>query len=98
MKDDPKKLIDLEQKRLMEEIEGLTPGSEEYLNATKALKTLSESKTEETKSKISPKVIVEGGIKLLVGLGLLVISSTHILDDKIERISDRMTPKDRDRF
>lgn len=95
MKDVTINAISDEELRINAEMSTMNPGSEEYLNAARAMKTLAETKTEEKKSKISVKVIVEGGIKILAGLGLIFLSSSHILDDKIERISDRIVPKDR---
>ena len=84
-----------EQKRIVEKMEMMNPSTEEYLNAAKSLKTLSETKTEEKKSKIDKKVVIETALKILAGFGLIALSTTHILDDKVERMADRLTPKDR---
>lgn len=89
------KEISAEESRILGEMRLMDPSTDEYLNAAKSLKTISESKTEEKKGKIDLKVVVENGLKILAGIGLIALSTTHILDDRIERTADRIIPKNR---
>lgn len=93
MKDKINNALEEEQFRIREEMSKLNIGSEEYLNAAKSMKTISETKSEEEKTKISWKVVAECLLKLGTGIGLIYLTSTHILDDKVERTSDRVVPK-----
>lgn len=91
--DEVKKALEEEQKRILEEMSNMKVGSEDHLNAAKSAKTLCEAKEEEQKLKVSWKVIVECLLKLGTGLGLIYLTSTHILEDKPERTADRVVPK-----
>lgn len=87
-----KDALDQEHLRVIEEMSCMEVGSEEYLNAAKANKTISETKNEERSSKIKMEVILPILLQAGVGTLVCVMSTTHIFDEKPWRAAKSIVP------